>query len=332
MVRRRRDDDAVARAARATRPGPSGRRSAPGAREASSGPRPGRSAIGPGWLVPVAVVLLGAAALAAVAVAVELTGGGPSAEGPVAWSTLRTQDVHSLVSDPDDPRHLYFGHHDGLLETLDGGRSWLPTGLDGADAMNVARPVDDFFQIAGHDAYMETIDGGRTWQNVPNDLPGLDLHAFTVDPQDPSHAWAVAVGFGLFETADRGRTWARRQPGGWGALTAYVSAGKAVLLAVSDAGLVRSDDGGRAWTPLGRPAGQFASLAASVDGTAIYAGTTEGISRSTDGGRTWTPTALRVIAVTLNVFPQDPNIIAAVDETRRFFRSSDGGLTWPGPD
>lgn len=284
---------------------------------------------------PWRAIVVGGAAVAAVAVialAVVLNSGGRAAVGEAtAWSTLGTPDVHSLAFDPADAQHLYFGHHGGLLETRDGGRSWQGTALRGADAMNVAPPAGGFFQIAGHEVYKETTDGGQTWQDVPNDLPGLDLHAFVADPADPFHAWAFSVGNGLFETADKGRTWELRQPGGWGAFTAFVESGKTVLVAVGSSGLGRSDDGGRTWTALGQPAGQLASLAASADGAVLYAGTTLGVSRSTDGGRTWATTPLATVGVTVAVFPQDPSVVAVVDDKTRFFRSTDMGATWPAP-
>ena len=217
------------------------------------------------------------------------------------------------------------------LETQDGGRSWRATALRGADAMNVVSPAGGFFQIAGHNVYKETADGGQTWQDVPNNLPGLDLHAFVADPVDPSHAWAFAVGFGLFETTDKGRTWELRQPGGWGALTTFVESGKTVLVGVGSSGLTRIDDGGRTWTAVSQPTAQVASLAASADGAVIYAGTTTGVDRSTDGGRTWTVTPLKTVGVTVAVYPKDPNVVAVVDDKTRFFRSPDGGASWPAP-
>lgn len=283
---------------------------------------------------PWRAILLGGAAIAAVgviAVVVVLGSGGQGAGAATPWARLGTQDVHSLAFDPTDSQHLYFGHHGGLLETTDGGRSWRPTALRGADAMNVAPPAGGFFQIAGHNVYKETTDGGQTWQDVPNNLPGLDLHAFVADPADSFHAWAFAVGFGLFETADRGRTWELRQPGGWGALTAFVEGGRTVLVGVGSTGLGRTQDGGRTWTTLGPPPGQLASLAASADGSVLYAGTTTGVSRSTDGGRSWTATPLDTVTVTVAVSPGDPNLVAVVDDKTRFFRSSDGGVSWPGP-
>ena len=291
-------------------------------------PPPRRSAFTARSLIVGAAIL---AAVGVVAVAVLLNSGSQEVGGATPWSTLRTADVHALAFDPLDPQHLYFGHHGGLLETRDGGRTWQATGLRGADAMNVAPPSEGFLQIAGHEVYKETTDGGRTWQDVPNNLPGLDLHAFVTDPADPSRAWTFAVGFGLFETVDRGRTWELRQPGNWGALTAFSEAGRTVLAGVGSSGLGRSDDGGRTWTPLAQPGGQVISLASSSDGTTLYAGTAEGLSRSTDGGRSWSATALETVSITVAVYPADPNVVAVVDDETRFFRSSDGGQTWPGP-
>ncbi|MDQ3937090.1 MAG: YCF48-related protein [Chloroflexota bacterium] len=280
-------------------------------------------------LLLVGVMVL--AAVAALGVAFVLSSGDRTAGGPVSWSTLGTQDVHSLVFDPADAEHLFFGHHGGLLESRDGGRTWQQTALRGVDAMNVSSPSDGFFQIAGHDVYIETTDGGRTWADVPNDLPGLDLHAFAADPGDDSHAWTYSVGFGLFETTDRGRTWQLRQPGSWGALTAFDEDATTVLVALGPSGLARSEDGGRTWAGLTRPPGQLTSLAASNNGAVLYAGTSEGLSRSTDRGRTWARTTLDAVVVTVAAFGQDPDVVAIVDDKTRFFRSSDAGESWPGP-
>jgi photosystem II stability/assembly factor-like uncharacterized protein len=63
----------------------------------------------------------------------------------------------------------------------------------------------------------------------------------------------------------------------------------------------------------------------------MYAGTSEGVSRSTDSGRNWTATPLETVGVTVAVSPGDPNVVAVVDDKTRFFRTADGGQTWPGP-
>ena len=278
-----------------------------------------------------AVAFGAVAAISVVGFAVLSGTGSQTVNGATLWATLGTRDVHSLAFDPSDAQHLFFGHHNGLLESRDGGKSWQPTGLSGADAMNVRPGSGPALQIAGHNVYRETSDGGRTWTDVPNDLPGLDLHAFTVDPADPAHAWAYAVGFGLFESTDRGRHWEARQAGDWPVLVATRSAGKTVLIGLSAAGLGSSTDGGRTWQQLPAPGGQMASLAAAPDGSVLIAGTTKGIFRSIDGGTSWQPTGFTGTAITVAVAPTDPRVMGAVDDKTRFFRSDDGGATWPGP-
>jgi photosystem II stability/assembly factor-like uncharacterized protein len=282
----------------------------------------------------VRIVLAGAASLLVVGgIALYLLWPGPENDANVnAWATLNTADVHALAFAPGDDSHLYFGHHNGLLETRDGGRSWQPASLSGTDAMNVQIAGATKIQIAGHEVYVESVDGGASWQPVSNDLPGLDLHAFAVDPADADHAWTWAVGFGLFETHDGGHHWQLRQPGNWGYLAAYRTAGATALLAVSPDGGAQTVDGGTTWQPLvylGAPlAGGFA---AAVDGSVLYAATTAGLRRSTDQGQSWLGTTFDRAVLAVAVASDDPMNVAVVDESTRFYRSPDGGVTWPGP-
>lgn len=296
--------------------------------------RSGRSTpqppVGRSWVWP----LLGVGAVAAVVigyVALSSRDGSNAATGePVPWATLGTADVHSLVFDPADARHLYFGHHSGLLESPDGGRNWSPTSLAGVDAMNVETGSQGRIQIAGHEVYVESTDGGQSWAPVPNDLPGLDLHAYAMDPGDPLHVWAFAVGFGLFESIDGGRAWELRQAGNWPALAAYREQDAAVLLGVSEAGLQRSTDGGRSWQALDAPSAQPITVAAAADGSALYLAAVDGLHTSTDRGASWARTAFRRPALALAVAADDASVIALVDEGTRFYRSSDGGSSFPG--
>lgn len=250
---------------------------------------------------------------------------------PVPWATLGTADVHSLAFDPADAQHLYFGHHGGLLESRDGGRSWSPTSLTGIDAMNVETGSEGRIQIAGHEVYVESTDGGQSWAPVPNDLPGLDLHAYAMDPGDPMHVWAFAIGFGLFESTDGGRAWELRQAGNWPALAAYRERNATVLLGISAAGLQRSSDGGASWQALDAPSAQPITVAAAADGSAFYLATVDGLYTSSDGGASWARSAFHRLALALAIAANGPSVIALVDEETRFYRSPDAGSSFPGP-
>ena len=43
------------------------------------------------------------------------------------------------------------------------------------------------------------------------------------------------------------------------------------------------------------------------------------------------PTWFSCPALTVAITPADPHAVAVVDDATRFFRSADGGTTWPGP-
>ena len=279
------------------------------------------------WLPPIAGLV--AIGLLAIAGYVALAGPGSAPGGATPWTTFGTRDVHSLAFVPGDNNHLFFGHHTGLLESRDGGRTWRPTGLSGADAMNVRPATGNVLQVAGHNIYLESTDGGKHWTSVPNDLPGLDLHAFTLDPADLNHAWAWSVGNGLFESIDQGRHWTPRQSGDWPVLAAVDVNGKAAVIGVSGRGLGLSRDGGQTWTSLADPGAQVASLAASADGNVLYAGTTAGLKRSDNAGLTWKATGFSGLALTVAMAAS--NTVALVDDGTRFFRSDDGGATFGPP-
>jgi photosystem II stability/assembly factor-like uncharacterized protein len=276
--------------------------------------------------VAVGLVIVGVIAFVAV-------GLGRTPDGaPTAWATLNTADVHALAFAPDDPAHLYFGHHDGLLESRDGGRTWQAASLSGTDAMNVKTAEGGRIQIAGHEVYVESVDGGTSWQPVPHDLPGLDLHAFAIDPADPDHAWTFAVGFGLFETTDAGRHWALRDPGNWGHLTAYRDGDRTALVAVGSDGLVQSRDDGSSWQPVAYPGAPLAGgIAAAPDGAVMYAATASGLRRSVDQGQSWSPTGFEGVILAIAVAPDAPMDVAIVDDATHFYRSPDGGASWPAP-
>ena len=147
---------------------------------------------------------LAAAALAAVAVAVAmvalLSRSSPAIQ---PLSRLETADVHSLSFVGGDTRHLLFGHHGGVLETLDGGRTWANLAAR-EDAMGMSSATGGSIVIAGHDVFSDSSDGGRTWRTLTTDLPSRDIHGFTRDPADPGHMWTALATGGLWESRDGG--------------------------------------------------------------------------------------------------------------------------------
>lgn len=267
--------------------------------------------------------------VAVAAAAWSLTRPGPSE--PTAWSRLGTQDVHSLAFVGDDPNHLLFGHHNGIAETRDGGKAWanLPVG---EDAMGMAAADDGSIVIAGHLVFTTSQDGGKTWTPIKADLPSLDIHGFARDPADPARMWAYLATGGLWASTDSGAHWTQVRQDNVIFPVAVNDGSTTRLLGVDVNGLVASADGGRTWTNLGVPPGlPVTSLVATPDGRTVYLGSGDGVFRSDDDGGTWAATAFTGQPFALATTP-DGKSVALVTRATEFYRSSDAGVTWPGPD
>lgn len=270
-----------------------------------------------------------AVAAGVIAIAVVLTE--PRTSAQTAWARLGTEDVHSLAFVGDDLDHLLFGHHGGLSESRDGGRTWRPLPTN-ADAMAMRPAADGSIVIAGHEVFTASRDGGQTWQPIAADLPSLDIHGFTRDPVDPVQMWAYLATGGLWESTDAGSHWTRvREDNILFPLAVRGEVGTR-LLGVDTNGLVASDDGGRTWETLGAPPTYpMTALTSTTDGTTIYAGSPDGLFRSDDAGRTWTKTNFSGSPFAIAT-SADGATVAIVARTTEFLRSSDGGESWPGPN
>ncbi len=282
------------------------------------------------WPLALAIAVTAAAALVVVAWFASSRPNEQSSRRPTPWSRLGTQDVHSLAFASDSTDHLYFGHHGGILETRDGGRTWSPLPVR-QDAMGMRTAPDGSIFVAGHEVFVASADGGRTWRDVPADLPNLDIHAFARDPGDPARMWAYLAEGGVYESRDAGRTWERVTADHRPQLVALRAGGATELIGLDPAtGLARSTDGGRTWTFVSKPpSAPVVSLAATNDGRTVLVGTTDGLYRSDDSGAAWAqllPHSAFAIALSA-----DARSIAVVTQGTDFYRSHDGGKTWPGP-
>lgn len=249
----------------------------------------------------------------------------------VPWARLGTEDVHSLAFAPGSTQHLYFGHHGGMLESQDGGRTWTPLPLQ-ADAMGMRPASDGSIVIAGHEVFVGSSDGGRTWAPIAADLPSLDIHALARDPLDPRRMWAYLAVGGVYESADGGSHWTQVYEGHIPFMAATTNGSSVVLAGIEPfQGFARSADGGRTWSPVSQPeAFPTYSLAATPDGRVVALGVSSGMLRSDDAGATWTAIKLPGPAFAI-ALSDDGRTIALVTATTELYRSGDGGRTWSGP-
>ena len=297
-------------------------------------PQASPSRRGPGLWRTIVLALL-AFAVIGTAAGFFLRGTPPRAEAK-PLSEWRPADYHSLAFSPTDPNTLYFGHHNGLLKSEDGGRTWSQVKSERAwDAMSLSIPAGDgkTLYVAGHDVFYRSTDGGATWEKVRHNLPGTDIHGFGVVPENPQALYAFVVGFGLFQSEDGGSTWRARGALAPNTMALVVPLGgqNQVLAGSMGSGLVRTENGGGNWTPA---AGGFsgrtvmALAASSTTPGLVYAGSERGLFKSTDAGVTWQQLPQSVPLAILAVNPQDDRRLAAIDPQGVVLRSDDGGQTW----
>ena len=273
-----------------------------------------------------------------VATAIVLFGGPPGAAPGEAkpLSAWRPADYHALAFSPTNPNVIYFGHHNGLLKSEDGGRTWSAAKNErNWDAMSLSMPAADSktVYVAGHDIFYKSTAGGATWDKVRHNLPGTDIHAFGVVPENPQALYAFVVGHGLFQSEDGGAIWRRRgaPPPSTMALVVPPGGPNRLLAGSMGSGLVRSEDGGSSWFPAaGGFSGQSAmALAASATTPGLaYAGSERGLFKSADGGATWQQLPQATPLSILAVSPQDDRRLAGIDSQGAVLRSDDGGQTW----
>ena len=261
------------------------------------------------------------------------------AQTPKAIALLGTADVHALAISPTDPSVVFFGHHNGIMRSDDGGNTWRPlVAKQNFDAMGLAAIPGSpgVVYAAGHLLLFRTDNGGASWQPVKHDLPYDDIHGFAVDPADTKTLYAFVVGYGLFKSQDSGTSWTRIStalPGSVMALAVAVDDPRALYAGTMGGGLLRSNDGGVTWRSAsqGIDSSMVMSLAVtpSVPGL-VYAGTDKGLYRSVDGGASWSPTGFTRPAFAVAVGPSNPRLILVVDSDTKVYRSQDGGATWGG--
>jgi hypothetical protein len=177
-----------------------------------------------------------------------LTADGTRKEWEVAGPYFGGWEIYHVAGSPVDPDRVYASQSTGWFGQLiqrsdDGGRSWNPVGnefrYEGAPGthqwydgtphpwefarvwhLEPSRDDVDTVHAGVEDAALfRSDDGGSTWQELPGlreqghgpawqpGAGGMCLHTIVVDPRDPKRMFVAISAAGVFRTDDGGTTW-----------------------------------------------------------------------------------------------------------------------------
>jgi photosystem II stability/assembly factor-like uncharacterized protein len=219
---------------------------------------------------------------------------------------LRGEDVTTIAIDPQNSRILYAGTgfasdnepSGAVWKSVDGGETWVDTGLSWPPAPNVLEPRRPPVTALALDprqplrvyagttrGVFTSTDGGLSWKLTSAGLTGwsfdLGVRALTLDPAEPETLY-VATYAGVFRSTNGGQEWET-------ATTGLPNRRYVAALAVNPSrpgeiysgtygergGVFVSTDRGRTWQSFSRGLQGHAVLALAIDpnGRSLYAGT-----------------------------------------------------------
>lgn len=256
------------------------------------------------------------------------TGGEEEPEAAASAEPVEVAHVHGLGVDPQDET-LYAGTHYGIIRLPGQGE---PT--------RVADRVQDFmgFTVAGPNHFLasghpgegqdgpsslgliESTDGGQSWQSLS--LAGeADFHSL-----EARHGTVFGLNSltGAFMVSQDKLTWETRTQTPMADFTVSPT-DPDLLLATTEQGLARSDDGGRTVRPASAaPLLQLVSWA--EDGTIVGVEPNGTVHASTDDGQSWEQRGSLGAAPHALTATSGSDIFAAVDGA--ILASNDGGKSF----
>lgn len=187
---------------------------------------------------------------------------------PDSVAEQATADIYSVTIDPADPQHLIAGSHSGwaggpssgVLETLDGGRTWTihpPQPSWGTGHYVFFLDSTTWLLTTQFDGFWRTEDGGANWQQVTkvNMVHGGNQLYRTENGVLYSGAAST-----MLRSDDDGRTWTEVGPASSDGYYAVIGDGERLYAQPGYTGLntlaedppyyVSAEDDGHTWEPL----------------------------------------------------------------------------------
>ena len=265
---------------------------------------------------------------------------------PVAISPTGTPTVYAAAGGS--------GGTSRLFRSKDGGRSWqaadrgLPSTYLWALAFDPTAPTT-VYAAMGRRGIFKSGDGGASWRPVSISPAYRQVTAIAVDPRHP-HTVYAGTDAGVVKSLDGGGSWRMLNTamGGHGRDRGYMQVSalvvdprdsRTVYASTRCAGVFKSTDGGRRWSPENAglepecPWAYSLALHPRVPQTVWAADPERGVFKSLDGGAHWRVANAGLLSLSytvssLAVDPHRPRTVYASTGSLGLFKSSDGGAHW----
>ena len=228
-------------------------------------------------------------------------------------------------------RQVYVAAETGLFFSEDFGQTWKKLGLDVAvfTVLPSRYTNADPTVFAGTaEGLYKSADAGKTF--APTVLRGTPVTRM----EWPGPALIVTTGRDVLVSQDGGLSFTSGTglppgtPHGL-AVSSFFARDPVLFTAVGSAGVFRSADGGRSWSPAGLEGRSVRDLVWL--GPILYAATDEGLFRSDDAGQKWVPaTGLAARPAQQLIFPLAPDsgLEAFLATDDGIVHTADGGAHW----
>jgi uncharacterized repeat protein (TIGR01451 family) len=203
-----------------------------------------------------------------------------------SWTSVTDNGAVAILVDPANPQIVYTAS-DGVQRSIDGGESYDPV-LQNVSIDILAYSASDgaIYAVDSKELNLYRSADGLTFPLVGAiDAGGAPL-ALVVDAADGERLF-LGTGDGGFVSGDGGVTWSSIADLADMSVTSLAQAptNASVFYAATDAGVLRSEDGGSTWTAGADDV--VDELVVDPDAAKILYGTGTGVLRSLDGGASW---------------------------------------------
>ncbi|PLR83651.1 F510_1955 family glycosylhydrolase [Bacillus sp. V33-4] len=268
-------------------------------------------------------------------------------------SGYKVEHIHGLAYTENNS--IYVASHEGMIMTKNEGKDWVTAGNTDFDFMGFHVQSDGTMLTSGHPGaksdlpnplgVLESTNNGKKWETKAL-LGKVDFHILSSNYHNPEMIYGVNqmdsgdYKAGIYKSTDRGENWERLKatglPDDLHGMYSLLSLpdDENVLIAGTNEGVFRSEDGGKTWKP--------ADPSRLITAISVIPGSSElisysiteaeaGIMKSKDSGQTWEKIGLDLGKDAVSYFgihPKEPNKIAVVTFENNLLVSEDGGENW----